>query len=94
MSSIAPTVPKVAVPGTGTGAAMAQKGLDTAKQGVSKMKEAFSKAGPVAIFILVVILVFVIVIIYITFALKNSYLTGKLLTTQPIKILVPIFLNL
>lgn len=51
-----------------------------------KMKELYEKQGPLIIFLLVVLLVFVVVIIYISFALKNSNLKGKMLIPKPIKL--------
>lgn len=49
-------------------------------------KSLYEKQGPLIIFLLVVLLVFVAVIIYITFALKNSNLKGKVLIPKPIKL--------
>ena len=60
--------------------------LATANKTSNFFKDIIDKQGPVVIFILAVILVFVIVIIYITFALKNSNLSGKILTKSPIKL--------
>lgn len=55
-------------------------------KGAEKMKELYEKQGPLIIFLLVVLLVFVAVIIYISFAMKNSNLKGKMLIQKPIKL--------
>lgn len=65
---------------------MKEKMGDAINKGTEKMKELYSKQGPLIIFLLVVLLIFVVVIIYITFALKNSNLKGKTLTSKPIKL--------
>lgn len=69
----------VAAPGAPGAAA---KGLEKGKE---LLKNMWETKGPVLIFILAVILVFIIVILYITFAMKNSNLSGKKLTKRPIK---------
>lgn len=62
----------------------------TVKGWWSKGKEGFmslmADKGPLMIFIIAVILIFIIVIIYITFALKNANLKGKVLVKKPIKL--------
>ena len=69
---------------TTTGAVNAAKGaINTSKE---KFKALYEKQGPLIIFLLVVLLVFVAVIIYISFALKNSNLKGKMLISKPIKL--------
>ena len=73
-----------------TAANAAKATANAAANGALSLKDKFKKLmatkGPIIIFILAVILVFVIVIIYITFALKTSSLSGKVLTKQPIKL--------
>lgn len=69
---------------------MATGAKNAAANGVNKAtnlaKKMWSEKTPVMIFIIAVILIFVLVIIYITFALKNSNLSGKVLTKKPIKL--------
>lgn len=63
-----------------TNAAVATKGI------ANKMKGLVSENLHVVIFIGIVILVFVIVIIYIVVAMKGAGLSGKSLTTTPIRL--------
>jgi hypothetical protein len=83
-----------AAPSTGNAAATGKSAVNSAKNAVSNAatnaKEGFKKLmaerGPIIILLIAVLLVFVIVIIYIVFALKNSNLSGKVLTSKPIKL--------
>lgn len=82
-----PAAPKVpgaqAAPGAPAAPGAAAKSLEKGKE---LLKNMWETKGPVLIFILAVILVFIIVILYISFAMKNSNLSGKKLTSRPIKL--------
>lgn len=84
-SSPAPTAPAAS-----NSSNAAAKSTGFIKGTFNKAKEGFltlmSDKGPLMIFIIAVILVFVIVIIYISFALKNANLKGKVLIKNPIKL--------
>jgi hypothetical protein len=91
MANVRPAVGAPAPVGaTATGAQAMNSAKGKVTEAMSKGKEmiknAWASKGAVMIFVLAVVLVFVIVIIYITVALKNSNLTGKVLTTKPIKL--------
>jgi hypothetical protein len=85
-SSPAPSAPVAATNSSNA----AEKSSGFIKGTWKKTKEGFlalmSDKGPLMIFIIAVILVFVIVIIYISFALKNANLKGKVLIKNPVKL--------
>jgi len=59
---------------------------DMWSKGTSGFMSLMADKGPLMIFIIAVILIFIIVIIYITFALKNANLKGKVLVKKPVKL--------
>lgn len=77
MNSAAQPPPKVS---------MTSKLSDGMKKSYDKLKSMLGESGMVVILLIIFVLIFVIVIIYVTFKIKSSDLSGKRLTTSPIKL--------
>lgn len=69
-----------------TANASANAAANGAATAADKAKNFLNENMPLVIFFGVVVLIFIIVIVYITFAMKGAGLSGKTLTTTPIRL--------